>query len=481
VRRRTPGVSSIHIGTSILPQRITTTTTTTTTMKYGPRHTVALLLAVDSARAINLDTQDASSIKAAASTIAHGMMSYYSGNQTGQTPGLLPAPYYWWEAGAMWGSLIDYWYYTGDSTYNSVVSEAMLFQTGPDNDYMPPNQTKSLGNDDQGFWGMSAMSAAEQKFPNPADGEPQWLALAQAVFNSQALRWDNSSCGGGLKWQIFAFNNGYNYKNSISNGCFFNIASRLGMYTGNQTYFDWANRMWDWVESVGLMSSSYQIFDGTNDDLNCSQLNHIQWTYNAGVYLLGASVMWNQTTDSTQSLWETRIRGIIQAAGVFFQDNIMYEVACESQGNCDTDQQSFKAYLSRWMAASTKVAPFVSDLVDTYLSTSAAAAAKSCSGGSDGVTCGTKWTTGSWDGTYGVGQQMNALEVIQGLLISSAPGPVGHDSGGTSKGNPSAGTGGDTSVIGPSGQITTADRAGAGILTALVLIGFLGGAWWMVV
>lgn len=143
----------------------------------------------------------------------------------------------------------------------------------------------------------------------------------------------------------------------------------------------------------------------------------------------------------------------------------MYEVACEPQGNCDTDQQSFKAYLSRWMAASTKVAPFVSDLVKTYLTTSAAAAAKSCSGGSDGVTCGTKWTTGGWDGTYGVGQQMNALEVIQGLLISSAPGPVGHNSGGTSKGNPSAGTGGDTSVIAPVGQITTADRAGAGYVS----------------
>jgi mannan endo-1,6-alpha-mannosidase len=76
------------------------------------------LLAAQSARAITLDTTDANSIKQAASTIAHGMMSYYSGNETGGTPGLLPGPYYWWEAGAMFGSLIDYWYYTGDSTYN---------------------------------------------------------------------------------------------------------------------------------------------------------------------------------------------------------------------------------------------------------------------------------------------------------------------------------------------------------------------------
>ena len=62
----------------------------------------------------------------------------------------------------------------------------MLHQVGPNADYMPPNHTASLGNDDQGFWGMSAMLAAEVNFTNPAPDEPQWLALAQAVFNTQA-------------------------------------------------------------------------------------------------------------------------------------------------------------------------------------------------------------------------------------------------------------------------------------------------------
>lgn len=174
-----------------------------------------------------------------------------------------------------------------------VVSQAMLFQVGPQNDYMPPNQTKSEGNDDQGFWGMAAMTAAEEAFPNPPANQPQWLALAQAVFNSQAMRWDTTTCAGGLRWQIFTWNNGYNYKNSIANGCFFNVAARLAAYTHNSTYSDWANKAYDWVEHVGLMSPSYQVFDGTDDLLNCTQLNHIQWTYNAGVFLHGATYMWN--------------------------------------------------------------------------------------------------------------------------------------------------------------------------------------------
>ena len=71
-------------------------------------------------------------------------MKYYKGNETGQIPGLLPQPYYWWEAGAAFGALIDYWYYTGDTTYNDVTTEAMLFQVGPNNNFMPPNQSKTL-------------------------------------------------------------------------------------------------------------------------------------------------------------------------------------------------------------------------------------------------------------------------------------------------------------------------------------------------
>lgn len=43
----------------------------------------------------------------------------------------------------MFGQMIEYWYYTGDSTYNAVVTQGLLAQVGPDNDYMPPNQTKT--------------------------------------------------------------------------------------------------------------------------------------------------------------------------------------------------------------------------------------------------------------------------------------------------------------------------------------------------
>ena len=43
----------------------------------------------------------------------------------------------------MFDQMIHYWFYTGDDTYNDIVTQALLAQVGPDNDYMPPNQTKT--------------------------------------------------------------------------------------------------------------------------------------------------------------------------------------------------------------------------------------------------------------------------------------------------------------------------------------------------
>ncbi len=118
-----------------------------------------------------------------------------------------------WEAGAMFMCMIDYWVVTGDTSYNAVIMQGMQFQVGEHQDFMPLNQTASMGNDDQAFWAMAALSAAENNFPNPPNPkDPGWLELAQAVFNEQIARWDDSTCDGGLRWQIYSFNNGESLK-----------------------------------------------------------------------------------------------------------------------------------------------------------------------------------------------------------------------------------------------------------------------------
>ncbi len=430
------------------------------------------------------------------------MMSFYTGNQPGGTPGLLPKPYYCaletpdstsgergiltlvggsgWEAGALMGSLVDYWYYTGDTRWNAVAEEGLLFQVGPNNDYMPPNQTMTEGNDDQGFWGMAVMSAAEHNFPDPPQDKPQWLALAQAVFNTQAARWEKQGCGGGLRWQIFTWNNGFNYKNSISQACFFNIAARLARYTGNQSYADWAERTWDWmVDSQLLDRERYYIYDGIHIE-NCSSITPYQWTYNAGAFLQGAAAMYNYSTAPAQAeLWRERVDGLLNGSRIFFTGesrDIMTEVACEPVNLCDLDQQSFKAYLSRWMAATTRWAPWTYPRVKPLLESSAVAAVSTCTGGGNGRMCGLKWNKQKWDGSTGVGQQMAAMEVVLANTIQDARPAVTDGNGGTSAGNPGAG-GADVGRTTPSfAPISTADQAGAYILTIIAIAGLVIGS-----
>ena len=259
--------------------------------------------------AIQLDLTSDASIKTAAKAIAFDMMSIYTGNRTGDTPGNLPDPYFWWECGAMFGAMIDYWYYTGDASYVPVTTQALLAQVGPDVNYMPPNQSSTLGNDDQAFWGMAAMSAAEWNFPNPPADQPQWLALAQAVFNSQVPRWENATCGGGLRWQIFPFNTGFDYKNTISNGAFMNLGARLARYTGNDTYAQWAEEAWEWMSKVNLINQTdFSVVDGSHDlDGGCVTNTPIRWTYNVGILLHGAAHMYNyvrQTLKTTRHYTE---------------------------------------------------------------------------------------------------------------------------------------------------------------------------------
>ena len=401
-------------------------------------------------------------------------------------------------------TLIDYWHYTNDSTYNDVIEQALLFQVGTNNDFMPANQTKDEGNDDQGFWGMAAMLAAETNFQNPPKDSPQWLALAQAVFNEMASRWDTTTCGGGLRWQIFQFNNGFTYKNSIANGCFFNLASRLARYTGNATYATWAETIWDWETSIGLIDANYNIYDGASDTQNCTTIDKLQWTYNAGVYLHGAANMFNyvcplnsypieQYVNTSQTegnqTWQERTTGILNASSIFFDSSsgIMLEQACEKSNTCDTDQLSFKAYFTAWLASTSILAPFTTQKVATLLKPAAVAAGQQCDGGASGTQCGFKWTNGATnDGNFGVGQQMSALGAIQSSMVLvpgvKAVAPVTNSTGGTSVGDANAGVTGpeSTSSMMDTTPASTKEKVAAGFLTFAAVGGVIGGSVFMI-
>ena len=157
---------------------------------------------------------------------------------------------------------------------------------------------------------------------------------------------------------------------------------------------------------------------------------------------------------------------------------------CEEYSACNTDQHSFKAYLSRWMSASTQMAPFIFPTVTKLLNSSAKAAVAQCNGAPTGKVCGLKWyLNGTWDGTSGVGQQMAALEVVLGTLVQEAnpaQKPVTNSTGGTSQGNPNAGY--NASSVPPGEQVAPAtqkDRGAAWFLTVFVSLIALWTWWFM--
>ena len=96
-----------------------------------------------------------------------------------------------------------------------------------------------------------------------------------------------------LRWQVFPYLTGYDYKNSIANGCFFNIGARLARYTDNDTYAQKAEEIWDWTTNVGLMDADYNVYDGAHVGHNCTDINRVQFSYNAAVWLLGAANMYD--------------------------------------------------------------------------------------------------------------------------------------------------------------------------------------------
>lgn len=436
-------------------------------------HLFSMVAAVE----IDLDSKD--SICEALEAIQQGEWNYYEGTRYGGTLGMVVTPYYWWNAGEMFGGLIDYYTFCDNtnSTLEKLLMDGMYHQAGDQYDYVPSNQSLVEGNDDQGIWGLAIMQAVERNFTNP-NGH-SWLELTQAVYNTMYSRWDSDHCGGGLRWQIFTWNSGYNYKNTISNGCLFHIAARLARYTKSDNYSDTAEKVWDWMEDVSFVTErdgKVYIQDGATIDKNCTDFTETEWSYSYGILMAGCAYMYDYTKDDK---WSTRVQEILKSSSYFFKDDILTETSC-APDHCNNDQRSFRSLFSRCMGLTSALVPDVNLTISDLMRTSAQAAAQSCSGGSDGVTCGENWYKSGWDGVYGLGEQMSALETIQSLLVPQHT-VYNSENGGSGRSDPEAGLNNRLPSNANQLTITGKDKAGAGIITAVALAIIAGGAVWMVI
>ncbi|KAI4859248.1 glycoside hydrolase family 76 protein [Hypoxylon rubiginosum] len=378
-------------------------------------------------------------------------MSYYDGNEPGNIPGILPEAssdkgfYYWWTGGLLWGSMLDYRSQTGETKYDDLISQGLIWQVGENADYLPANFTSTLGNDDQTIWALSALDADESAFTAPPSDAPQWLTLAENVFNEQAgdgRRVDDGDCKGALRWMLYPFNNGYDYVNSGSNIGFFNLAAQLVYVTRNETYSDAASDTYDLLVDIGFITDKYQVYDGAHAE-DCSSINKAQFSYTAAMLLQGSAYLYNHTDGDDK--WKGRVDGLVDAIlATFFPDGVAFEASCEKSNLCNTDMMFYKGILNRGLGATMQVAPYTAAKILPVLKTSAKAAVAQCTGGDSGRLCGFHWSTSENDGTSGAAQQLGVLSALVSILPQQAVAAAASNS--------SSGSGAGSSANGGSGS-----------------------------
>ncbi|KAJ5296692.1 uncharacterized protein N7443_007585 [Penicillium atrosanguineum] len=385
-------------------------------MVRGNTKAIAVALLAGSALAIKLDIKDEESIKDAAATAAYNTWSGYTANQTGQIPGAIPTD--WAMGGALFDTMIRYWYYSGDASNNAAISEGMYWQLGENNNYMPANYSSYLGNDDQSIWSLAAMTAAELGYPERSS-MPSWVTIAENVFNDQIARWDTTKCGGGLRWQIWAYESGYDIKSSLTNGLLFELSARLARYTSNQTYSDWADKIWTWSTST-VINDEWSIFNDVDMEDDCESASNTQWSFNYGPYIAGTAYMYNLTNGKAE--WKSSLDGLLnRTTATFFPSKyggkILSEVACESTENCNNNDIWLKGVTIQDLAMAALVAPYTASDIMPLLQGSAVGAAKSCTGDKNDTECGVRWYT-DYDGSDGMSSQLSATSLFTANLVS---------------------------------------------------------------
>lgn len=195
--------------------------------------------------------------------------------------------------------MIRYWYYTGDASNNAAIIQGMNRQSGQ-NDFFPANYSRYMTNADQQIWALAAMTAAELDFPQETSKAP-WINMAENAFNEQIRRWDSGSCGGGLRWLVSPDELGWTIKNAISNGGLFELSARLARYTNNQTYVDWAEKVWDWSTRTLIDTSDWTVHDSVSTLDDCKRNTVTAWTLIYGSYISGTAYMSNLVSRQTDS------------------------------------------------------------------------------------------------------------------------------------------------------------------------------------
>lgn len=162
--------------------------------------------------------------------------------------------------------------------------------------------------DDNDWIGLDLMHLYE------LNKNPALLKRAEQIFALEEHGWDTNPSHpdpGGVYWTQASWSQD---RNTVSNA----PAAELGLYlyqvTGDESYFDWAKKMYDWVNTY-MLAPNGLYYDHVDLQGN---LNKVEWSYNQGT-MIGASVLFYEITGQRSYL--TRAENIAKASLNYYETN----------------------------------------------------------------------------------------------------------------------------------------------------------------
>ena len=166
----------------------------------------------------------------------------------------------------------------------------------------------------------------------------KYLNRTHNIFNYVSSYWNNKTCNGGIYWSYKM-----NYKNSITNELFMNVAFYLHneKLPVNITF----NIIYNWFMNVNLFDINGLVNDGLNN--NCNNNNKTTWTYNQGVIL---PVLGHKNISLANNLIYKTISLLTDDKGIFREYCEFNSPKCNPPCvKCDEDQEQFKGIFMRYL------------------------------------------------------------------------------------------------------------------------------------
>ncbi len=297
-----------------------------------------------------------------------------------------------WQPALGLDAVINTYQRTRDARYLNIINTSFSRYVGRRSNYY----------DDDG-WYLNAWLRAWD-----VTSDPKFLNEAAAIFTVMTSAWDGT-CGGGLWWSTDR-----NYKNAITNELFLLAATKLHRRapngTGAGSYFDWANREWNWFKNTGMINGSHLVNDGLN--ASCQNNNGTTWTYNQGVILGGLVELWRIDGDRGH-LFDAE--QIAEATINTQSPNGVLREPCEA-GGCDGDGKMFKGIFAQGLSRLYNADRGNKPAYGAYLSNNANSLWNSSRDSSNGL--GLKWA-GPFDGVDEATQASGALLIGEVALLNA--------------------------------------------------------------